>query len=235
MEKPSFRFKQFSVAQSKCAMKVNTDGVLLGAWQDVSSARSILDIGTGTGVIALMMAQKNPAAEIHAIDIDKDAFVQAKENFEQSGWSNRLTSFHTSLQEFNPAMKYDVIISNPPYFIDDYKTESHSKNVAKHTVALSYDELLSGIARLMNINGRALLVLPAFNLSIVEAIAGRYNLFVVQMMEVVAVNGKPPYVVMIQLEGEVKKKMKNGIVIQDELGNFTDEYKLLTKDFYLKF
>ena len=137
MQTPPFRFKQFSVAHDRCAMKVNTDGVLLGAWTDVDDARAILDIGTGTGVIALMMAQRRAAAIIDAIDIDESAFGQASENFLNSMWSDRLYTHNISLQEYFPAKKYDLIISNPPYFIDDYKTESHQKNIAKHSVSYS--------------------------------------------------------------------------------------------------
>lgn len=231
----AFRFKQFSVVQTKCAMKVNTDGVLLGAWADVSSAKSILDMGTGTGVIALMTAQKNAVADIHAIDIDQDAYLQSKENFEQSNWSRRLTSFHIALQSFEPGVKYDVIISNPPYFIDDHKTASHQKNVAKHSVALSYEELLKGIARLLSRDGKAFLVLPVFNLPVLETIAEGYNLFVVQCTEVTAVAGKPPYLFLLQIERDKKNFGKSRITIQDTLGDFTGEYKMLTRDFYLKF
>jgi tRNA1Val (adenine37-N6)-methyltransferase len=216
MEQSVFRFKQFGVAHDKCAMKVNTDGVLLGAWGDVSEAKRILDVGTGTGVIALMMAQKNAIAEIHAIDVDNDAYLQAKENFENSKWASRLTSFHSSLQEFNPGMKYDVIISNPPYFIDDLKTSSHRKNVAKHTVALTYEELL-------------------FNLAVFRKIANEYRLFVTGLTEVTAVAGKAPYLLMLQLEQSEKDILNSSLTIQHAVENFTEEYKMMTKDFYLKF
>jgi len=235
MEQSVFRFKQFSVAHDKCAMNVNTDGVLLGAWRDVSEAKRILDVGTGTGVIALMMAQKNAIAEIHAIDVDNDAYLQAKENFENSLWASRLTSFHSSLQEFNPGMKYDVIISNPPYFIDDLKTSSHRKNVAKHTVALTYEELLSGISRLLADNGRVLLVLPVFNLAVFRKIANEYRLFVTGLTEVTAVAGKAPYLLMLQLEQSEKDILNSSLTIQHAVENFTEEYKMMTKDFYLKF
>ena len=122
-----FQFKQFAVAHDKCAMKVNTDGVLLGAWADVSKAKTILDIGTGTGVIALMMAQRNTDALIDAIDIDKPACEQAYENFKQSQWSERMLVFQTSLQEYNPPALYDLIISNPPYFAKLLKSKCNNK------------------------------------------------------------------------------------------------------------
>ena len=215
-------------------MKVNTDGVLLGAWADVGYAKNILDIGTGTGVIALMMAQKNPAAQIDAIDIDHDAWLQATENFDLYG-THRLKACHTSLQNFEPGIHYDAIISNPPYFIDDYKTESHQKNIAKHSIALSYAHLLSGIAKLLNDTGKAFIVLPAFNLAPFEKEAAPHLLYITVVTEVIAVEGKPPYLALLQLERAAKDFSKTTITIQDPGGNFTEQYKELTKDFYLKF
>ena len=230
-----FRFKQFTVAQDKCAMKVNTDGVLLGSWTEVSEAQSILDIGTGTGVIALMMAQKNNEAIIDAIDIDKDAWTQAKENFEQSPWNERVNAVHSSLQELSLGKKYDLIISNPPYFIDDYKTENHQKNIAKHSIALTYQELLKGINRLVTETGKAFLVIPVFNLQLIETIAGRENLYITNLTEVTAVAGKNSYLALIELRRKKEEYVKAFLVIQEEQGSFTEEYKQLTKDFYLKF
>ncbi len=230
-----FRFKQFSVSQDRCAMKVNTDGVLLGAWADVSGAKNILDVGTGTGVIALMMAQKNPDAMIDAIEIDKDAFAQAGENFLDSLWSERLYAHHVSLQEFDPKRRYDLIISNPPYFVDDYKTENHQKNIAKHSISLSYGELILGIDRLLSSSGDAFLVLPHFNLQLLEPLAAGKKLFITKVTEVIAVEGKAPYLVLIRLSREKRDCLKSTIVIQNEAGLFTNEYKSLTKEFYLKF
>ena len=230
-----FRFKQFSVSQDRCAMKVNTDGVLLGAWADVSGAGKILDIGTGTGVIALMMAQRNQEAIIDALEIDKDAVVQAGENFLDSLWSQRLCAYHSSLQNFNSERRYDLIISNPPYFVDDYKAENHQKNIAKHSVSLSYEELISGIDRLLSRSGDAFLVLPAFNLQLLESTVLEKQLFIIKVTEVVAVEGKAPYLALIRLNREKRDCLKSNIVIQNEAGLFTNEYRSLTKEFYLKF
>ena len=235
MEKSTFRFKQFEVRQGKCAMKVNTDGVLLGAWCDVRDAERILDIGTGTGVIALMMAQKNVTAYIDAIDIDEGAYLQARDNFEISAWRERLNAHHLSLQEYGAREKYDVIISNPPYFIDDMKTGNDRRNVAKHTVALSYEELLYSTARLMNAGGKAFVVLPIFNLAVFKTIAREHALFITELTEVTAVEGKSPYLLLIQLEKTEKNILRSQLTIQDVSGNFSDAYKKLTREFYLKF
>jgi tRNA1Val (adenine37-N6)-methyltransferase len=229
-----FRFKQFSVAQDKCAMKVNTDGVLLGAWAEVSAAKSILDIGTGTGVIALMMAQRNEAI-IDAIDIDEHAYQQAKENFEQSKWTTRLSAIHSSLQNFPSPKNYEAIISNPPYFIDDFKATDHQKNIARHSIALSYEDLLKGIQRLLAKEGKAFLVIPSFHKARIELLARKENLFVTKVTEVIAVKGKVHYLVLITMERMAKEIQKGDITIQEKENCFTSEYKELTKDFYLKF
>jgi tRNA1Val (adenine37-N6)-methyltransferase len=216
-------------------MKVNTDGVLLGAWADVAHAGTILDIGTGTGVIALMMGQRNQAAMIDAIDIDEDAYIQAKENFAQSPWTNRLKVFHTSLQDFHPDKKYDLIISNPPYFIDDFKTEDKQKNIAKHSISLSYQELISGISRLLTDTGEASLVLPVFNLSLLQSLAKEQGLFINTITEVTAVSGKAPYLTLIKLSKSDILPERRQLTIQTPDGYFTAEYRALTQDFYLKF
>lgn len=235
MENNYFQFKQFKVAHDKCAMKVNTDGVLLGAWQEVNEAANILDIGTGSGVIALMMAQKNNHAHIDAIDIDHGAFEQAKENFSNSPWRNRLTAIHCALQNYFPSKKYYVIISNPPYFIDDQKAPDPQKNMARHSVTLDYETLLIHIARLLSDRGKALIALPAFNFSKFEALAAVQKLYVVKAAEVTATGGKPPYLVLFQLEKTEIPLLKNLIQIQNGNGEFTEQYKALTREFYLKF
>ena len=235
MAKGPFLFKQFAVAHDKCAMKVNTDGVLLGAWADVSRATRILDIGTGTGVIALMMAQKNATASIDAIDIDESACEQAKENFSQSPWADRLHVHHCKLQKYTASPKYGLIISNPPYFVDDYKTEDHQKNIAKHSVSLTYKELLSGIQSLLSDNGAAFLVLPVFNVPLLESLAVGEGLYISHLTEVTAVKGKAPYLALIELSRIPGSGIKTSLLIQQADGCFTEEYKSLTRDFYLKF
>lgn len=229
------RFKQFAITQDKCAMKVTTDGVLLGAWANVHGAQNILDIGTGTGLIALMMAQKNKEAIVDAIDIDGDAYRQAKGNFENSAWAYRLNAVHSSLQTYGSGKKYDVIISNPPYFVNDLKTGNTQKDIGKHSTALTYSELLNGINRMLAETGRAFLVIPAFNLKLVEDIAGNEGLFITHQTAVIAVQGKKPYLQLLRLERKICKYETDSIVIQEKAGEFMEQFRLLTKDFYLKF
>ncbi len=235
MNHKPFQFKQFSVKQDKCAMKVNTDGVLLAAWAQADSAKTILDIGTGTGVLALMMAQKNPEAIVDAIDIDENAFLQAKENFASSKWSERLQAHHCALLNFSSEKKYDVIISNPPYFMDDLKAENPQKNIAKHSVALNYAELINGINILLNENGSAFIAIPAFNFLLLMKEAAKQNLFVVNKTDVISIAGKAPYLSLIELSCKEDLLKENTLTISNPDNSFTNEYIALTKDFYLKF
>lgn len=235
MGQNAFRFKQFSVNQDKCAMKINTDGVLLGAWASGRGADRILDIGTGTGVIALMMAQQNNEAKITAIDIDENAYLQAMENFAGSLWNKNLDAQHIGLQNFTSETEFDIIITNPPYFIQDYKTEDEARNIARHSTALSYDELLVGINHLLSKEGKAFLIIPIFNLSLLHTKAEGLGLYLTNLTEVTAVEGKTPYVVLIQIERERREVVKTQVLIQKANGEFTREYMELTKEYYLKF
>jgi tRNA1Val (adenine37-N6)-methyltransferase len=235
MKSNTFRFKEFDVIQNKCAMKVNTDGVLLAAWAQVNSAKTILDIGTGTGVLALMVAQKNPAAIIDAIDIDEEAFLQAKENFAISKWSERLKSYHCSLQHFAPDRKYDIIISNPPYFMDDLKADNLQKNIAKHSIALTYAELIRGIDALLDKNGSAFIVIPAFNFPLLMKEAEKHHLFVSNKTDVISIAGKAAYLSLIELSYKAAILKETTLTISNPDNSFTNEYIALTKHFYLKF
>ena len=231
MEDSIFRFKQFSVAHDKCAMKVNTDGVLLGAWTDPDGAKQILDIGTGTGVIALVLAQKTPGAKIDAIDIDEGAALQAKENFAASPWSDRLHAIHSSLQNYTTDKKYDLIISNPPYFVNDYNP---GMNIAKHTLTLSHTELVSGINRLLTGTGTAMITLPAFRIPKFTLLLQNEKLFITHITEVSSIQGKPPYLALVELGRTEQNHSKTSIAIWTESGKFTSGYRARTQDFYLK-
>ena len=148
MPNEPFQFKQFSIEQDKTAMKVGTDGVLLGAWVAISSNPfSILDVGAGTGLIALMLAQRSNAETIDAVELNEEAYEQTVENFEKSDWSDRLFCYHASLQEFTNEFedKYDLIVSNPPFYTATYKELPSSRALARHTESLSYSELLENV------------------------------------------------------------------------------------------
>ena len=158
-----FQFKEFTVHQDRCAMKIGTDGVLLGAWVDISSQpASILDIGTGTGVIAIQLAQRSEAQTIDAVEIDDDAYEQCTENFEAAPWADRLFCYHASIQELASEFdeNYDLIISNPPFYSENFKTEDAARDKARFTDALPFQHLLVCAAHLLSEKGTFALILP---------------------------------------------------------------------------
>jgi len=162
MSKP-FQFKQFTIHQDKCAMKVGTDGVLLGAWTAINmQVNSILDIGTGTGLIALQLAQRSDANLIDAIEIDDNAYEQAVENFENSDWGDRLFCYHASLKEFIAEIDetYDLIVSNPPFYTDKYYSDNKTRSKARFTSSLPFEELLFSVSKLLSRNGIFSVIIP---------------------------------------------------------------------------
>jgi len=162
MPKQVFKFKEFEVIQDGSTMKVGTDGVLLGAWAAVDSAKEILDIGTGTGVIALMLAQRAFEAVVHAVEIDELAYLQAEENFLNACWSDNLRCFHMAIQDFAAAteQRYDLIVSNPPFFTGGTLSENSDKVSVRHTIKLPHGDLLLSVRQLLKKNGKFCVVLP---------------------------------------------------------------------------
>jgi len=234
LRKP-FRFRQFSVSDEKSAMKVNTDAVLLGAWVDTTGAESILDIGTGSGIIALMLAQRSDAT-IDAIDIDKDSFEQAKDNFQNSVWSNRLNAIHTSLQEYvkNSSEKYDLIVSNPPFFSNSLKSPSHSKTLSKHDDKLMHKELLASIQKLLNSGGRFCVILPYSEITKFKEQALIENLYCLKQFNIIPKQEKKiNRSVMEFAQTKTGDFAESIITIRNTDNSFTKAYIDLTEDFYL--
>ena len=175
-----FQFKQFSVNQDRCAMKIGTDGVLLGAWATVTHRPfSILDIGAGTGILSLMLAQRSFSETIEAIEIDDNAYEQAAENFENSPWADRLFCYHAGFLEFIEEVDdtYDLIISNPPFYSEDYKTENTQRDLARFTDALPFEHLLYGTSKLLSENGKAAFIIPFSEEDNFIALAAKFNLY----------------------------------------------------------
>lgn len=234
MNDASFHFKQFTIEQDRCAMKVGTDGVLLGAWVKVNGANRILDIGTGTGLIALMLAQKSNAI-IDAIDIDKDAFEQAKKNTANSKWKERINIFHTSLQEFSGSSKnkYDLIVSNPPFFEGTYKAGTEARNIARHTdETLSFDDLITGVKNLLKPGGRFCVILPFKEGNDFIEKAFLNNLFIQKLTRVKTKSEKQEKRLMFEFGFEKTNAVEDDIVIQEADLSFTQEYIELTKAYY---
>ena len=177
MPNPYFAFKQFTIRHDRCAMKVGTDGVLLGAWTDIRHAHRILDIGTGTGLIALMLAQRCPEASITAIDIDSEAVNQALENIQNSPWKERVEAYLQDIRTYQPQTLFDTIVSNPPYFINSLKCPDNQRNTARHTDTLDMHALLYQASQLLTPDGHFSIVLPAEQTNELVEVAGRVGLY----------------------------------------------------------
>lgn len=232
-----FVFKQFEIEQDKCLMKVGTDGVLLGAWADVQDTKSILDIGTGTGVIAIMLAQRTAKTQIHAVEIDTKACTQAKQNMAASPWANRLAAFPEAIQDFARASrdKYDLIVSNPPFFSGGTFSSNQERNNVRHTIKLPHGDLLISVRALLAKDGKFCVVLPFIEGLRFEEIARTYSLFCTRKTEIHPKADKPIERLLLQFERQEKDCVVDALVIQKEARNdWTTDYIALTKDFYLK-
>lgn len=233
-----FRFKQFTVRQDGAAMKVGTDGVLLGAWAALTgNERRILDIGTGTGVIALMAAQTAPAARIDAVEIDPEAFRQAAANFQNSPWKDRLRVFPVSIQEFSERTeeKYDSILSNPPYFRNSLPSPDPLRTWARHSTELPYGELIGSVLRLLAPTGTFSVIYPGPEASLFQSLAAAVGLYCIRKTEVRTTEKKEPSRILMEFSTDRTETAANLLTIHTPDGGFTGEYIELTRDFYLKF
>ena len=230
----TFRFKQFAVLNDRTAMKVGTDGVLLGAWCPVEGARRALDVGTGCGVIALMIAQRNHDAVIDSIDIDHGAIEEASINFARSPWSQRLTAIEGDFNEMDTKECYNLIVSNPPYFTDSLLPTDGSRTLARHCQTLSYHQLIDGSSRLLASDGSLALISPTdAEETIIEA-ATFASLPVRTMTRVIPVQGAAPKRTLWLLSRRCLQYKEDTLTIARNDGTFTDEYVALTSPFYLK-
>lgn len=239
MNKP-FQFKEFTVAQDKTAMKIGTDAVLLGAWCTIDDCcDTILDIGSGTGVIALMLAQRSEVMTIDAVEIDENAYEQTVENFENSDWGDRLYCYHTSFKNFVKEISdeeetYELIVSNPPFYTDDFETNDSARNIARFTTSLSFKELISGVVKILSKTGTFAVIIPFKEEKTFIDLAYKNNLFVNRICRV---QGNPSSAIKRTLlefsfqEYEVKEEH---LIIETSRHQYTQVYTHLTKDFYLK-
>lgn len=236
MNKP-FKFKQFTISQDRCAMKVGTDGVLLGAWASVEHQPfSVLDIGAGTGVISLMMAQRSNAQQIEAIEIDADAYEQCSENFENSPWNDRLFCYHASLLEFVEEVddEFDLIISNPPFYSEDYKTDNSARDIARFNDAMPFEHLIYAVAKLLVEDGLFAVVIPFKEEARFIELAKKVELFPKRILHV---KGNPDTEIkrsLLEFSFKNEKAISSELVIESARHQYTKDYINLTKDFYLK-
>lgn len=235
-----FKFKEFTIQQDKTAMKVGTDGVLLGAWCSVADyPDTILDIGAGTGVIALMIAQRSDAMTIDAVEVDENAYEQTVANFEESDWGDRLYCYNATFNEFAEEIAeeeetYDLIVSNPPFYTDEFETEDDARNKARFTSSLSFEELITGVVKILSENGKFCVVIPFKEEDNFISLAKENNLF---LNRVCRVQGNAT--------SEIKRSLlefsfhqtvikEESLIIEIERHLYTQDYIDLTKDFYLK-
>lgn len=230
-----FQFKQFRIEQDKCAMKVGTDGVLLGAWTNPGMAERILDVGTGTGLIAIMLAQRSKAM-IDAVEIDKSAYLQAVENGSTSPWFDRLHFFHSSFSGFieNSKNTYDLIVSNPPYHKETTKSPHPGRELARHSSNLDYSAVLASASKMLSGNGRISLIFPASEEIKSQRIASENSLFCTRLTHIVASPGKEFSRSLLEFSLKFNT-LEEEILIIEEKGRhkYSPDYIKLTRDFYL--
>ncbi|KAA6341343.1 tRNA1Val (adenine37-N6)-methyltransferase [termite gut metagenome] len=215
-------------------MKVGTDGVLLGAWTPVESARHILDVGTGTGLVALMLAQRSPAA-ITALEIDENSAQQARENVVRSPWSNRIEVVCTDFRTFVSENKYDSIVSNPPYFMDSLKSPDEQRNTARHDSRLNYSDLLQGVKRLLSPHGVFTLIIPSVAVAKVTTAACDYGLFPFRRLDMITKPGGTAKRTLIAFSYLEQKCREEVLLTEISRQQYTNEYITLIKDYFLNF
>ena len=228
-----FQFKKFTVHQDRTAMKVGTDGVLLGAWCDLTNVYELLDVGTGTGLIALMAAQRDPDIHIDAIEIESQAFKQAQENFIESPWHDRIDIFNTSLQDFLPHKQYDCIVCNPPFFNNSTKAPENNRSLARHTDTLSHSDLLKHASRLLKETGHLCLILPTQEAQHIQDIANQFGLFPKKTTTVYPTPTKAAKRLLIHFTKQKLEIINDEIILELERHKYSPQYIELTRDFYL--
>ena len=234
----AFQFKQFKIEQDKCAMKIGTDGVLLGAWASLENQPfSILDIGAGTGVIALMLAQRSFSELIDALEIEENAYEQCVDNFENSYWGDRLFCYHAALDEFAEEMEgetYDLIISNPPFYDENFTSTEENRNLARFTEALPFEYLVKYSAQLLAEKGKFCTIIPHKNEEEFIQLASKEKLFPQKITRVRGHKNSPIKRSLLQFGFEQTTLETSELIIEIDRHVYTEDYKNLVKDFYLK-
>ena len=236
MSNDYFQFRQFVVHQQRCAMKVGTDGTLLGAWAAAPSGQCrILDIGTGTGLIALMMAQRFPEAEVTGIDIDEDAVTQAVENVSLSPFSERVRIYRQDIVNFTDIIGFDAIVSNPPYFVDSLACPDDQRTIARHAVSLTYEQLMHQVYRLLKDEGRFSVVVPSDCRAKIEAAACLEGFFTTRVCLIKTTPRKQPKRQLIEFQKHPVSELDISEGVIEVSPNVRSEwYQQLTKEFYIK-
>ena len=231
-----FRFKQFEIHDEFSAMKIGTDGVLLGAWVDVAHAKRILDVGTGTGLVAIMCAQRNACARVHGIDIVEAAATEAQQNMLHTAWHSRLSAECVDLRSYCCEVRYDHVVSNPPFFLTTLQSPDAARAMARHADTLTYDDIVSAAEQLLTPGGRLSVVLPTECAATFRRVAFE-RLWLSRIMDVVTREGESPKRTLMEFQLSDKPLMPRAetLTIQTKEGSYTPEYRHLTEEFYLNF
>ncbi|WP_417616510.1 tRNA1(Val) (adenine(37)-N6)-methyltransferase [Oceanisphaera sp.] len=234
MSRRGFTFKQFHINHDQCAMKVGTDGILLGAWANTGAARRILDIGTGSGLVALMLAQRtNPEVSITGLELDEAAALQAADNVQASPWPEKVDIVQGALQQYQ-ATPFDLIVSNPPYFTHGQDFENPARGQARHTGSLSLAELFSHSRRLLSPEGSLMLVLPGQAMDEALAQAAENGFYVAEKLAVITKEGKVAGRFLLCLTRIKCCTLEDELVINTKHNAYSDAYVSLVSPFYLK-
>lgn len=230
-----FQFQQFRIHQDRCAMKISTDAVLLGSLANAENPDKILDIGTGTGVIALMLAQRFPGSKVSSVEIDPDAAEQALGNFQASQFSERMDIFQGRIQDFQEEEKFELIVSNPPFFPDHLKSRDSKRNKALHTDELSFEDLIDKTARLLSSSGLFWVILPPRQMQDLELLAQKSGLHLFQKIRVKDQVNKPVHREVSGFTFKERDKKEEILILKDQNLAYSSPYSTLLSGFLLGF
>ena len=230
-----FKLKQFSLFQAKDVFKITTDSILLGSWAGFENPENLLDIGTGTGIIALMLAQKYPQARVYGIDINPAAVRLSRENFSRSKWSRRLEVIEGDFTKYDfGGLRFDGIVTNPPFFLDSKRPDDQIQEIARHSILLSYKDLAQRTSELLTKEGAIYVIVPYNNLRLLERDFNFEYLFCQKRLYICSKKGQEPKRVIVKFIRRIEECKEQWLSITDEEG-FSEEYRLLTRDFYINF
>jgi tRNA1Val (adenine37-N6)-methyltransferase len=232
---PFFRFKDFTVWQHHTALKVCTEACILGAYAVVQNAIHVLDIGTGTGLLALMLAQRAPKAHIEAVEINAEAAQQALSNVQQSVYAAQIKVTQTAVQDFEYATKFDLIVCNPPFFSNHLLSAQHSRNAALHTQTLSFSELAAAVGRLLAPQGRFVVLLPAYQTTLFMQETARVGLFPTQQLTIFQKPNAPIFRLITTFEHTTQPYTPEMLYIHQPDGSYSDSFRALLQPYYLHF
>jgi tRNA1Val (adenine37-N6)-methyltransferase len=235
MKRGGFQFKQFWVRHDRCAMKVCTDACLLGAYTHAPSPQRILDVGAGTGLLGLMLAQRYPHAHIDAVEIDTDAFSQCQENIANSPWPNSVTPWQGRIQDFSPGQGYDLIVSNPPFYPNHLPSADPKRSMAMHTQTLSFADLIQSVQRLLLPDGQFFVLLPPPQMEQLADVARSAGLHEREKLLIADTPGKPAIRAIAVYTKEAYTHKIRTFCIKSSTGEYSEEFATLLKDYYLIF